>query len=71
MRITVLIIILYVLAIACKPNSKKTEVSPVENNHNAEQTAIINSNISGNYVSNAYTERAEGFYYVAASIKPN
>ncbi len=65
----ILIALLCVSIVACKQNSKNTKKDQIQNTNTAEETAKMRSTIYGNYVDDSYEKRAEGFDWVAVSIK--
>ncbi len=67
MNKTVLIALLCVSIVACKD----TKGNHIQNDNKAEQTAKKISTIYGNYVDDSYYKRAEGFDWVAISVKQN
>jgi len=67
MKKTILIALVCVSLIACKQNSKNTDQN--QDNNVTEQKIDINSTIYGNYVDDSYVKRAEGYDWVAVSVK--
>jgi hypothetical protein len=65
---TVLITLFCVFIMTCKQNIEETQIY---NGKTIEQSTKITSDIYGNYVDDSYSKRAEGFDWVAISIKPN
>jgi len=68
---TALNILFCVFIVACKQNTQNIEEFQIKNGNTVEQTTKITSNIYGNYVNDSYSKRAEGFDWVAISIKSN
>ncbi len=71
MKKTVLIALVGVSLVACKQNSKDTKDIQIQTDTTAEQTAKMTSTIYGNYVDDSYDKRAEGYDWVAVSVKQN
>ena len=67
MKKIILIALLCVSIIACKQNSKNTDKH--QDNNVTEQKIDINSTIYGNYVDDSYVKRAEGYDWVAVSVR--
>jgi hypothetical protein len=67
----VLVALLCVTIVACKQNSKNTKENQIQNDNTDEELTKSTSIIYGNYIDDSYYKRAEGFDWVAVSVKQN
>ncbi|WP_242202906.1 hypothetical protein [Aestuariivivens insulae] len=70
MKKIILVALFSILVIACKQSQKNTEEKQVNTNKPEAQIPNTSPTIYGNYVDNSYAKKAEGYDWVAVSVKP-